>query len=54
MAAIVWLIVIALVVLWGIGFFIASLGNLIHFVLVIAIVLAVGYFLRGAGSRTSA
>ena len=51
MAAAVWLIVI---VLWGIGFFIASLGNLIHFVLVIAIVLAVGYFLRGAGSRTSA
>ncbi len=53
MAAIVWLIVIALVVLWGIGFFIASLGNIIHFLLVIAVVLAVGYFLRGAGSRTS-
>ncbi len=51
MAAVVWLIVIVLVVLWGIGFFIASLGNLIHFLLVIAVVLAVGYALRGAGGR---
>ncbi len=51
MAAVVWLIVIVLVVLWGIGFFLANLGNLIHFLLVIAVVLAVGYALRGAGSR---
>ena len=51
MAAVVWLIVIVLVVLWGIGFFIASLGNLIHFLLVIAVVLAVGYVLSAAGRR---
>ncbi len=42
---------IVLVVLWGIGFFLANLGNLIHFLLVIAVVLTVGYVLRGAGSR---
>ncbi len=54
MAAVVWLIVIALLVVWGIGFFIASVGNIIHFVLVIAVVLAVGYFFRGAGSRGAA
>ena len=45
---------IALVVLWGIGFFIASPGNIIHFLLVIAVVLAVGYVFRGIGSRRGA
>ena len=51
MAAILWLIVILLLVVWAIGFFMASLGTIIHFVLVIAVVLVVGYFLRGIGSR---
>lgn len=54
MVAILWLAVIVLVVLWGIGFFIASLGNIIHFLLVIAVVLVAGYFLRGIGSRGGA
>ena len=54
MVALLWLAVIVLVVLWGIGFFIASLGNIIHLLLVIAVVLVAGYFLRGIGSRGGA
>jgi hypothetical protein len=46
-----WLLVVVLVVLWALGFFIANIGNLIHFLLVIAVVVALGYFLRGRGAR---
>jgi hypothetical protein len=39
----------------GIGFFIASLGDIIHFLLVLAVVLVVGNLIkgRGAGRRTA-
>ena len=47
-----WLVVIVLVVLWALGFFIANLGNLIHFLLVVAAVVVLGYMLRGVGSRS--
>ncbi len=41
MAAVIRLIVSVPVVLWGIGFFLANVGNLIHVLLVVAVVLAV-------------
>ncbi len=54
MAGIVWLVVVLLLVFWGIGFFFSVLGSFIHVLLVLAVVLAVGYMLRGAGSRGAA
>ena len=44
-----WLIVIVLAALWAVGFFIANLGDVIHFLLVLAVVVALGNLLRGVG-----
>ncbi len=44
-----WLIVIVLAAVWAVGFFIANLGDLIHFLLVLAVVVALGNLLRGVG-----
>ena len=49
-----WAIAVVLLVLWAIGFFFANLGNIIHFLLVIAVVLVLGNLLRGVGRRGAA
>lgn len=49
-----WLIAVLLLVLWGFGFFIANLGDIIHFLLVVAVVVLLGNLLRGIGRRRSA
>lgn len=35
-----WTIVVILVVLWALGFFVASVGSLIHALLVLAVIVA--------------
>ena len=47
-------IALLLLVLWALGFFLSSLGAIVHVLLVIAVVVAVGHFLRGAGGRSVA
>ena len=42
-----------LLVLWALGFFVATLGTVVHVLLVLAIVAAVAHFFMGAGTRTS-
>ena len=49
-----WLIAALLLVLWAFAFFIANLGDIIHFLLVVAVVVALGNVLRGVGRRRSA
>jgi len=47
-------IAVALIVLWAAGFLVFHVaGALIHLLIVLAIVLIVGNFLRGAGSRSA-
>ena len=43
-------IAVVLLVLWGLGFFLSLLGDIIHVVLVLAVVVAVAHFLRGRGA----
>jgi len=47
-------IAVVLLVLWGLGFFLSLLGDIIHIVLVVAVVVAVVHFVRGAGGRSLA
>jgi hypothetical protein len=37
--------------LWAPGFFIAHLGDIVHFLLALAVVVALGNLLKGAGRR---
>ena len=46
-----WLLAAVLLVLWGLGFFIAHLGDIIHFLFVLAVVVIVGTLFKGRGSR---
>ena len=41
MGGLLWGIVVVLVVLWALGFFIANLGSIIHFLLVLAVIAVV-------------
>ena len=43
-------IAVLLLVLWGFGFFLSIVGDIIHILLVLAVVVAVGHFLRGRGA----
>ena len=47
-----WLIAVVLVVLWALGFFLASLGDIIHFLLIIAVVVILGNVFKGAFRRS--
>ena len=38
MANILWAVVIILIVLWLLGYFVAALGNIVHILLVIAVI----------------
>jgi len=46
-----WVIAVILLVLWAIGYFIVNIGDIIHALIVIAVVLVLGNMLRGVGSR---
>ncbi len=46
-----WTIVIILLVLWALGFFVASLGNIVHILLVIALIAIVWNLIAGRGTR---
>ena len=46
-----WIIAAILLVLWAIGFFIMNLGNIIHALFVVIVVLILGNLIRGVGSR---
>ena len=48
-----WIIAIVLLVLWAVGYFIINIGNVIHALIVIAVVLILGHLLRGVGRRRS-
>ena len=47
----VWLIVVVLAVLWAVGFFIANIGDVIHALLVLAVVVLLGNLYRGVRRR---
>lgn len=49
-----WAVAIVLLVLWAIGFFIVHIGDIIHVLIVIAVVLILGNVLRGIGKRRAA
>jgi hypothetical protein len=49
-----WVIAIVLLVLWAIGFFIMNLGDIIHALFVLVVVLILGNVLRGIGKRRAA
>jgi hypothetical protein len=51
MASILWFVVVALVVLWALGFFVAHLGSLIHFLLVLAVIALVWNLITANRSR---
>ena len=42
-----WSIVAALVVLWLLGFFVANLGNLMHLLLVLAVIVLIWNLVTG-------
>jgi hypothetical protein len=45
-------IAVVLLVLWGLGFFLSILGDIIHIALVLAVIVAVVHFVRGASGRS--
>ena len=49
-----WAIAIALLVLWAIGYFVVHIGDIIHALIVVAVVLVLGNMLRGIGKRGEA
>ncbi len=42
-----WALIVILVVLWLLGFFVASLGNLVHILLVIALIVLIYQLVTG-------
>jgi uncharacterized protein DUF5670 len=51
MAGLLWGVVVLLVVLWALGFFVAHLGSLIHFLLVLAVIALVWNLITANRSR---
>jgi hypothetical protein len=50
-----WALAVLLLVVWAVGFFILHIaGALIHLLIVLAVVVALGNLLRGWGSRRAA
>jgi len=50
-ASILWFVVVVLVVLWALGFFVAHLGSLIHFLLVLAVIALIWNLITANRSR---
>jgi hypothetical protein len=47
-----WALAVLLLIVWAVGFFVLHVaGALIHLLVLLAIVVALGNLLRGAGSR---
>ena len=49
-----WAIIVVLLVLWALGYFAASVGSLIHLLLVLAVILLLYNLLVGRGRGTPA
>ena len=52
-SSIIWTIAVVLLVLWALGFFIASLGNIIHILLVLAVIVVLYNLFMGRGRGTA-
>ena len=48
-SSIIWTIAAVLLVLWLLGFFVARLGDVIHVLLVLAVIVVVYNFIAGRG-----
>ena len=51
MASLLWGLVVLLVILWALGFFVAHLGSLIHFLLVLAVIALIWNLITANRSR---
>ena len=49
--SVIWLVVGVLIVLWLLGNFVAALGNIVHVLLVLAVVVVAYKMLTGRGGR---
>ena len=52
-SSIIWTIAVVLVVLWALGFFVASLGSIIHALLVLAVIVVLYNLFVGRGRGTA-
>jgi hypothetical protein len=52
-SSIIWTIAVVLLVLWALGFFVASLGNIIHILLVLAVIVVLYNLFMGRGRGTA-
>ena len=50
-SSIVWTIAGVLLVLWLLGFFIARVGDVVHLLLVLAVIVVAYKFITGRGAR---
>ena len=48
-----WTIVVVLLVLWALGFFVASLGSIVHALLVLAVIVVLYNLFVGRGRGTT-
>jgi hypothetical protein len=51
MAGLLWGVVVLPVVLWALGFFVAHLGSLIHFLLALAVIALIWNLIMASRSR---
>jgi uncharacterized membrane protein len=51
MAGLLWGVVVVLFLLWALGFFIANLGSIVHFLLVLAVIAIVYNLFMSSRSR---
>jgi hypothetical protein len=51
MGSLLWGVVVVLVVLWALGFFVAHIGSLIHFLLVLAVIALIWNLITSSRSR---
>ena len=48
-SSIIWTIAAVLVVLWLLGFFLARIGDVVHILLVLAVIVIADNFIKGRG-----
>ena len=51
MGGIIWAVIVGLFILWALGFFVAHLGSIVHFLLVLAVVAIVFNLLSSSRRR---
>lgn len=49
-SSIIWTIAVVLLVLWLLGFFVARIGDLVHLLLVLAVIVVLYNFIAGRGT----